>query len=232
MDSQLSVEERAQIETHLAKAFAFALSPDEAEPAEDQVQQLGRTALYRHYDQQGKLLYVGISLNAVARLSQHSTASEWFARLGSVQVQWLDTRDEALAAERAAINAEGPIFNRQRRTPDSMPGSLSIRLVEGLRPKAARYAVYDKSCPGLLLRVAPSGLKTWSVIYRHGDRQCRLTLGTYPAHGLPEARLWARRVRAQVDDGHDPAEVKRARRIVSSPEVRGRGASDRWPDGD
>lgn len=71
------------------------------------------TQLYRHYSQQGDLLYVGISNNAVGRLSQHKHKAEWFDRIAMVTVQNFPTRRDALIAERNAIKDEDPEFNKQ-----------------------------------------------------------------------------------------------------------------------
>jgi hypothetical protein len=70
-----------------------------------------KTALYRHYDAGGALLYVGVSLCAVARLSQHMASSSWATDIERIDVQWFKSRDAALAAERNAIQAERPVYN-------------------------------------------------------------------------------------------------------------------------
>lgn len=69
------------------------------------------TALYRHFDSAGALLYVGISLNALLRLSQHKTAP-WFREIARVEIEWHDTREAAISAESAAIRDEGPRWNK------------------------------------------------------------------------------------------------------------------------
>lgn len=69
-----------------------------------------RTALYRHFDADGVLLYVGISLSAVQRLSQHRKAP-WFHDIDKVEVEWFDMRAAAEAAEIEAIRSEKPVFN-------------------------------------------------------------------------------------------------------------------------
>lgn len=69
------------------------------------------TALYRHFDKDGALLYVGISLSPTYRLSQHRDASRWFSRIADIKIEWHDSREAALEAERAAIKAETPEFN-------------------------------------------------------------------------------------------------------------------------
>ena len=44
------------------------------------------TSLYRAYAEGGELLYVGISLSVMARLSSHSSSSEWFKHAAFVDV--------------------------------------------------------------------------------------------------------------------------------------------------
>lgn len=72
---------------------------------------MSRTALYRHFDKHGQLLYVGISLNAINRLAQHGNSAAWFDQIARVTIQWLPSRASALAAEAIAIAGERPIHN-------------------------------------------------------------------------------------------------------------------------
>jgi excisionase family DNA binding protein len=69
------------------------------------------TCLYRHFDADGALLYVGVSLSAIARLCQHRAESGWFGRITTVTLQWFPNRSQALAAETAAIRSEHPLHN-------------------------------------------------------------------------------------------------------------------------
>lgn len=75
---------------------------------------MSKTALYRHFNADGVLLYVGISLNAVQRLSQHRFGAKWFVQISRVDVEWLDDRASALAAEAIAIAQEDPVWNMAR----------------------------------------------------------------------------------------------------------------------
>lgn len=68
-------------------------------------------SLYRHWDANRRLLYVGISLNAFNRLAQHRNTARWFDRIRSVTIQNFETKDEASAAEWYAIITEYPIYN-------------------------------------------------------------------------------------------------------------------------
>lgn len=75
-----------------------------------------KTNLYRHYDSQGVLLYIGVSLKQLQRLQQHSNSSFWFNQIETIKVEYFETRELALAAERAAIIAEKPLHNKQHST--------------------------------------------------------------------------------------------------------------------
>jgi len=70
-----------------------------------------QTALYRHFDKSGSLLYVGISLDAVQRLSQHSANQPWAGDIASVTIEKFVTRQDAITAERVAIQTECPKHN-------------------------------------------------------------------------------------------------------------------------
>lgn len=67
--------------------------------------------LYRHFDKDDILLYVGISLSTVNRLSQHREVSPWFDQITRVTIEHYQSRQEALAMERQAIKNEKPKFN-------------------------------------------------------------------------------------------------------------------------
>ena len=67
--------------------------------------------LYRHYDAKGALLYVGISLSALARLGQHKQCSHWFDQIAAITIEHFATRADALLAESEAIRKERPLYN-------------------------------------------------------------------------------------------------------------------------
>lgn len=66
-------------------------------------------ALYRHFDADGALLYVGITDNPSRRLAEHIKADNW--KIAEVKVEWFDSRACALQAECAAIRVEQPRHN-------------------------------------------------------------------------------------------------------------------------
>jgi len=69
------------------------------------------TKLYRHYDADGVLLYVGITSNVEKRNAQHRRRSKWAALSDTVTVDVLESGQDARDAERQAISTELPLFN-------------------------------------------------------------------------------------------------------------------------
>lgn len=67
-------------------------------------------SLYRAYDHDGGLLYVGVSKNVANRFCQHH-ASEWIGLVRKVSLTLFASRESALGAERRAIKSEKPRFN-------------------------------------------------------------------------------------------------------------------------
>jgi predicted GIY-YIG superfamily endonuclease len=80
-----------------------------------------RASLYRHWDTEGRLLYVGISTDVINRLQGHRSCSLWYEQIHVVEVEHFATRQEALAAETAAIKAEKPLFNVINNRPPKPP---------------------------------------------------------------------------------------------------------------
>lgn len=71
----------------------------------------GRNALYRLYDSESVLLYVGISHDPDERLKQHAGDKPWWHHVARRQIVWLDSREEALKAEAEAMVEERPLYN-------------------------------------------------------------------------------------------------------------------------
>jgi hypothetical protein len=70
-----------------------------------------RTALYRFYDENSTLLYVGITCAPTVRWKSHSTRS-WWPQVVRKDVEWHLSRETAEAEERRAIVWEKPRYNR------------------------------------------------------------------------------------------------------------------------
>lgn len=70
-----------------------------------------RTALYRHFDAEGRLLYVGITDGLTQRDKQHAHFSSWHDDVEETKTQWCLSRQHALDLEAVAIRHEKPIHN-------------------------------------------------------------------------------------------------------------------------
>lgn len=78
-----------------------------------------KTSLYRHFSADDELLYIGISVSALSRLGQHEKHAPWFGQISRVTVEHFETRDEALEAERLAIQTENPTHNKHHKLPEN-----------------------------------------------------------------------------------------------------------------
>lgn len=67
--------------------------------------------LYRFWNKDSELLYIGISLNAIARLSQHSKDKDWYQEVASITMEHFGSREELEKAERESIFKERPRYN-------------------------------------------------------------------------------------------------------------------------
>lgn len=71
----------------------------------------GKTALYRYWDANDRLLYVGISYCWAARAMQHKERSPWWDAVARIKVEWFSSRAAANEAETRAIQSERPLHN-------------------------------------------------------------------------------------------------------------------------
>ena len=71
------------------------------------------TSVYRYYDLNGLLLYVGITSRGISRNREHNTTKEWWGYVTRQVVDHYATRAEALDVERVLIRSFRPPFNAQ-----------------------------------------------------------------------------------------------------------------------
>lgn len=95
---------------------------------------------------------------------------------------------------------------------------LTTKFVESVAAPAEGQAAYpDAQVPGLELRVSSKGRKVWSLRYRTKvGRQRRVTLGTFPAVDLGDAREGALVALAAVAAGGDPAAEQRKQKAAEA----------------
>lgn len=69
------------------------------------------TAVYRLFDADNVLLYVGITHDLKVRLPDHRCRKAWWPEVGHVSVDWCPDRSEALHQEARAVAFEKPRHN-------------------------------------------------------------------------------------------------------------------------
>lgn len=131
------------------------------------------TTLYRLYDAESRLLYVGIAAEWARRMVEHSKTKEWWDLVASVDVEFLQTRADALEAERHAILTGRPVYNVVHNRPPQ------TRHMDRMRHERMAYrGHFDWLCSwcGERVLVGTGGIycrrtdKTWHA--RHAE--CRL----------------------------------------------------------
>jgi hypothetical protein len=92
------------------------------------------TTLYRLFAGDGRLLYVGIADDPLARFKQHRRDKFWWPRVTATSMQQFDTRVEAEAAEARAIFTENPVHNMAGADPERPDRTLADHplLVDGI----------------------------------------------------------------------------------------------------
>ena len=97
--------------------------------------------LYRMFDRDGSLLYVGQSIRAAERFSQHRADKSWWPMVSSITMERCDNADELNRSEREAIQTENPRFNVVHASGKSRPRSRP-------RPSLTTFTTYRKSGRG------------------------------------------------------------------------------------
>lgn len=95
--------------------------------------------LYRYFNDQNILLYIGISVNALARLAQHKQNQTWVDEVTNIKIEKYETREEVLAIEKYAIQSEKPVFNKiHNKNTEEIP-PISLHKKEYRREEAVEY---------------------------------------------------------------------------------------------
>lgn len=76
------------------------------------------TTVYRYYNEDDRLLYVGITGNQVNRLDDHWKNRSWWQEVSYGKFRHYETRDKALQIEASAIALELPKYNKAGATID------------------------------------------------------------------------------------------------------------------
>lgn len=121
----------------------------------------GRSALYRLYDSDDVLLYVGISRYPNERFKEHAGDKPWWHHVARHDIVWLDSRAKALEVEAEAMKEERPLYNGYHHLGKGWPqkalkyddAAERAAVREGMRSALKR----GDHKPGTLLQGAPVG---------------------------------------------------------------------------
>ncbi len=70
-----------------------------------------KAVVYRHFNAEGRLLYIGSSRKPFTRMATHLKDAAWCEQIANVTFTWYETEAEAQEAEWDAIVAERPDHN-------------------------------------------------------------------------------------------------------------------------
>jgi len=157
-----------------------------------------RTALYRLYDADAQLLYVGISKDPGGRWQAHQWGPErrpWIREVARQTVEWLPSRSVALDAAAAAIKAERPKYNGKHNyneapfDPNTWPTGTAHRripaIAELMRTEiAAGQWGIGQRIPSLRTLAAAAGVSKRVVSKASVLLQDEGILDFRPGHGL------------------------------------------------
>lgn len=83
----------------------------------------GGKIVYRFFDADGVLLYVGCSTNLAARMVAHSNQKDWWSIVAKAEFQHFADSLEGYRAEQEAIRTERPLYNVQGQAPTPATGA-------------------------------------------------------------------------------------------------------------
>lgn len=97
---------------------------------------------------------------------------------------------------------------------------FTAKSIDALKPRESEYVRRERD--GFLIRVYPSGRKSWLFIYDFAGRRRKMTLAHYPETSLADARKLHTKARTALDQGIDPNAKKRedARKLRLEPRVK------------
>lgn len=146
-----------------------------------------RTGLYRWFDEDGMLLYVGISINVIKRAYEHECSkAEWFGKISSCRIVYFDTLQEAQDAEREAIRTEAPRFNVLHQATSTAKPPRSAGLDE--QPRKSNFLAATKKAMAFVKK-NPTKLNAEQVAKKFGLHPSTV----YRAH------WWKNRVKPEAE---------------------------------
>ncbi|RSS46228.1 GntR family transcriptional regulator [Streptomyces sp. WAC08241] len=157
------------------------------------------TALYRLYDTDDRLLYIGITKNLEQRWTGHKyspTSSAWWPAVHRKVIEWHPTREAADEAETAAIVSEVPLHNKDKtpsswnvkRTKRSAELDWTIALEEPYSQQAARILAAELEAGSVQPGEPVPTIKDLHQRFGLSAATCGVILQTLAARGLVHQR--------------------------------------------
>jgi len=98
------------------------------------------------------------------------------------------------------------------------PMPLTDTILRAVKQGEKAVKLFDGG--GLYLEVAPAGGKWWRLKYRFEGKEKRISLGTYPAVGLKEARERREQAKKLLSQGINPSMERKESKAASIAEQR------------
>ncbi len=107
------------------------------------------TAVYRFYDEDNVLLYVGQTPAPIERFHEHRDDKPWFDEVTHFSTDWHLSREDAEWAEDAAIADEWPLYNKKGQPRDTGAGRIPSYMAGVLKQviREAIEAAIPEACP-------------------------------------------------------------------------------------
>lgn len=131
-----------------------------------------RHVLYRFYNADDELLYVGITNNPASRFRVHEGSKQWWDEVDRIELKRYGSREELDAAERLAIRHEKPRYNIVCADPRQAIEARKLGATYSLAQVAAEYLPPD---------------------WRDGERWLSRRLNTGELKGIKFGRVWRMR---------------------------------------
>lgn len=166
-------------------------------------------AVYRLFDADDRLLYVGISSRAARRFDEHSV-KRWFPLVVKITLEWHDTEAAAHVAERRAIATERPRYNIVGRKPLPRPQPEPPKLLRDmLEVMSDEPWIWSCEAARRLALSSPEyadwdAMKLGRALRLHGVRTKQIFRNGLNRQGVTRLDLRAARTNTRLVRSHHP----------------------------
>ena len=127
-------------------------------PREGVLEQLQMPSfVYRLYDEQDELLYIGLTGDVRTRLRRHAQTQPWWSAVRRITIETFDNTETAALAEKQAIRREHPRYNIA--DTGRSPQRRKLQVVDGADPLslAAAFGWAVQQAGDFIRLTAPNG---------------------------------------------------------------------------